>query len=114
MSSFLTILSLAGILVTLFSGFLYFIERLLRSWPLGKQMLLAALTTFIVIGLCAWSVKDKFLVNEEDLLRLREVASSSYEHGDYDATVKLITWAAKYKSNDEEFSIEYERALTIG
>ncbi len=68
----------------------------------------------ISIGLCAWSVKDKFLVNEEDLLRLREVASSSYEHGDYDATVKLITWAAKYKSNDEEFSIEYERALTIG
>src|SRR6266704_2586512 len=114
MSSFLTILSLAGILVTPFSGFLYFIERLLRSWPLGKQMLLAALTTLIVIGLCAWSVKDKFLVNEEDLLRLREVASSSYEHGDYDATVKLITWAAKYKSNDEEFSIEYERALTIG
>lgn len=102
-ATFLTIFAIIGTSATLFFGFLYFSERLFRRWSILRQGIVAFLATLIVLGLSAWVGRGKFLVEKQDLLRLREIAARAYDRGEYDATVRLITWALKFQSDDEEF-----------
>jgi tetratricopeptide (TPR) repeat protein len=101
-SSALLYLSVVASLIGIFFGFLYYVERLRKHWPLWKQGAAALLGLVILVAIPVVIFRDKVLVDESDLITLREIADAANKTGDYDAAVKLTTWAVQFKPDDEE------------
>jgi tetratricopeptide (TPR) repeat protein len=100
----LTILAVLAAIVQIFFGFLFYVERSrpTKSWPLLKQTGAAGVLVLLFTGFCAWRAKDKVFVDKQDLQDLREIADGANQKQDYDAAVKVATWALRYEPDYEE------------
>ncbi len=98
----LTILAAAAAFVQIFFGFLYYVERLKKTWGLGRQATVAGVLLLGFVGLCVWITRDKIFVNKQDLLLLREIADDANKKEDHDAAARIATWTLQYDPDDEE------------
>src|SRR5437879_9820452 len=98
----LGIISVFSSFVTIYLGFVFIFEHWKNTWSRRRQMLVALACLVVLFVISVLAVRGKFLGDKEDLLQLRQIADRAYDHGDYDAAIKLTSFALRFQKDDEE------------